>query len=163
MKLALVFAASAASVALLVTSASAAVTFDPSTGTGFVGKGDVQTALGWNNKQLQTGAEDLVFAYSATSMFDTTWTCTKNGATNTQERENTTIRTTQGVVDSVARERNQVTGFHLDGFSGSPSSSEDKFGPLAGSCPNNWSVTDMDTGTPVVTGGGLTVNGVPLS
>jgi Spy/CpxP family protein refolding chaperone len=31
----------------------AAVTFNPSTGIGFVGKGDVQNAFGWNNADLQ--------------------------------------------------------------------------------------------------------------
>lgn len=33
--------------------ATATVTFDPTTGKGFVGKGDLQTAFGWNNNQLQ--------------------------------------------------------------------------------------------------------------
>jgi hypothetical protein len=32
------------------------VTFNETNGTGFVGKGDVQVAFGWNNKQLQTNA-----------------------------------------------------------------------------------------------------------
>ena len=31
------------------TAALATVTFDPATGIGFVGKGDVQLAFGWNN------------------------------------------------------------------------------------------------------------------
>jgi len=55
--------------------ARAAVTFDPScpyqpsnaTGAcGFVGKGDVQSALGWNNAQLQSkgGPGNLSFSYS---------------------------------------------------------------------------------------------------
>jgi hypothetical protein len=30
-------------------------------GTGFVGKGDVQTALGWNNQKLQSNATKLAF------------------------------------------------------------------------------------------------------
>src|SRR5918996_4693526 len=45
-----------AAFAIGMTAAFALVTFDPSTGTGFVGKGDVQTAFGWNNKQLQNNA-----------------------------------------------------------------------------------------------------------
>ena len=52
--------------------ATAAVTFDPtcpyepSNGTGacgFVGKGDVQSALGYNNPQVQKRADTLVFTY----------------------------------------------------------------------------------------------------
>ena len=42
--------------------ASASVTFNPATGTGFVGKGDVQLAYGWNNKQLQDNAVALAEA-----------------------------------------------------------------------------------------------------
>jgi hypothetical protein len=42
--------------AMLATAALAAVTFDVNTGFGFVGKGDVQLAFGWNNKALQTNA-----------------------------------------------------------------------------------------------------------
>src|SRR5919198_969081 len=53
--------------------ASAAVTFDPScpftpsnaTGKcGFVGKGDVQTVLGYNNDKMQKNASKLAFTYS---------------------------------------------------------------------------------------------------
>jgi hypothetical protein len=56
-------------VAILLTAtvAFAAVTFDPATGIGFVGKGDVQLAFGWNNSQLQQNASGVSFAY-----FDTT-------------------------------------------------------------------------------------------
>jgi hypothetical protein len=46
--------------ALVVIGASvalAAVTFNPMTGEGFVGKGDVQLIYGWNNQQLQLNAE----------------------------------------------------------------------------------------------------------
>jgi hypothetical protein len=42
------------------TAAMAAVTLN-SDGTGFVGKGDVQTLFGWNNQMLQKNAESLVF------------------------------------------------------------------------------------------------------
>jgi hypothetical protein len=49
-----------ASLALAGT-ASAAVTFNSSTGTGFVGKGDVQIAYGWNNTSLQKNATGVTF------------------------------------------------------------------------------------------------------
>lgn len=44
----------------MVGSALATVTFDPGTGTGFVGKGDVQNAFGWNNAQLLVTSTDAV-------------------------------------------------------------------------------------------------------
>jgi hypothetical protein len=48
---------------LVVLPAAASVTFDPLTGTGFVGKGDVQSAFGWNNQQLQANAAGVSFTY----------------------------------------------------------------------------------------------------
>lgn len=162
MRLFLALAASAASVALVATSASAAVTFDPSTGTGFVGKGDVQTALHYNNKQLQENANSLEFTYSSTSATETTWTCDRDGGPQSQERTNTTTTTVQGVVGTVARERNQITGFNLTGFSGAPTENTENEGPKVGSCPTFWTAIDLVEGDPVVTDGGLYVNGVLL-
>jgi hypothetical protein len=49
---------------LLAPAASAAVNFNETTGTGFVGKGDVQVAFGWNNKQLQTNAGTVKFSFT---------------------------------------------------------------------------------------------------
>jgi hypothetical protein len=48
---------------MLAPAASAAVTLNAN-GTGFVGKGDVQTAFGWNNKQLQTNATGVSFSFT---------------------------------------------------------------------------------------------------
>lgn len=50
--------------ALTVGTANAAVTFNETNGTGFVGKGDVQMAFGWNNKQLQTNASTVAFSFT---------------------------------------------------------------------------------------------------
>lgn len=61
LSIAKVTGAALATLALTIPAANAAVTFDPATGTGFVGKGDVQTALGYNNAQLQKNASTLVF------------------------------------------------------------------------------------------------------
>ena len=48
--------AAAAATVFISAAALASVTFDPNTGTGFVGKGDIQVPMGWNNKQLQNNA-----------------------------------------------------------------------------------------------------------
>jgi hypothetical protein len=115
------------------TAAIAAVTFDPATGTGFVGKGDVQLAFGWNNKALQDNASSVSF--SATTVSDQTWVCDRDAGPQTQERARTT--TTQGVVSNIARDnKKQITGFNLTGYSGTPSTSSE--GPALGSCPTGW-------------------------
>jgi hypothetical protein len=141
-------------------------TFDASLGTGFVGKGDVQLALGLNNAQVQNTIVN--FTYSSSS--STTWTCTKTWVTGSeshetehvvvQNRHNTT--SVSGVVSSVARVRNQITGYNLMGFSGSPSVTES--GQAVGTCPADPSgfVFDEDSVETQTTGGGLSVNGVPL-
>ena len=61
LSIAKVSGAALATLALTIPAANAAVTFDPVTGTGFVGKGDVQNVLGYNNSHLQKNASTLVF------------------------------------------------------------------------------------------------------
>jgi|SRR5215217_6289752 len=144
--------------------AFAAVTFDPTTGTGFVGKGDVQTALGWNNKQLQDNAGSLEFTFVSTTVTETSWICTNDRNENTQERERTTTTDTTGVVSSVARERNQITGFNLMGFEGTPTTTSSTEGPKLNSCPEGpWTLT-TEAGDPEIISqeSALFVNGVEL-
>ena len=97
---------------VLVASAAAAVSFDPtcsltpSNGTGacgFVGKGDVQSALGYNNPKMQANAGKLAFAYSqavsqalsssasqtATESVSQTVSCLQDAGPNTFTREGT--------------------------------------------------------------------------
>lgn len=123
--------------------ALAAVTFDPGTGTGFVGKGDVQDVFGWNNKQLQDNAESVQFRASSEVVTEVSWTCTNTNNENTQERERTTTTTIQGVVSKVDRVKNQITGFNLTGYSGTPDESSETEGPRVDSCPmgQGWSLT----------------------
>jgi hypothetical protein len=140
--------------------AYAAVAFDSATGMGFVGKGDVQLALGLNNKKLQEKANDVEFRASSIVVTEVTWVCTKDNE-NTQERRRTTTTSTQGIVASVARERNQVTGFILTGYDGDPTiGSPTTDGPQPDSCPNFWELT-TPAGAPVLVssnGGGLQVS-----
>lgn len=150
--------AAAFGLAAISTVAYAAVTFDSATGTGFVGKGDVQLALGLNNAQLQAQAGSLQFTYNATEVTERSWVCTKDNG-NTQERERTTTSTVQGVVASVARVKNQITGFNLNGYSSSSTSGSTFDGPALNSCPTNWVLT-TPAGDPelVSSDGGLYVN-----
>lgn len=158
------FVAVASGVVLAAVVATAAVNFDPTTGTGFVGKGDVQLALGLNNAQLQAQAGSLQFASISTVVTEVSWICTNSNNDNTQERERTTTSSIQGVVSSIARERNQITGFNLTGYSGTPTQSSTTEGNPLNSCPSGpWSLT-TPAGAPEVvsSSSALTVNGVPL-
>ena len=161
----------------LAAPASAAVTFDPATGTGFVGKGDVQTALVLNNKQVQEQANTIAgqFTYQATRVVvtETEWTCTNSRNENEQYRERTTTTTssTTGVVTAVTRDsKKQVTGFNLLGYSSSTSTSTSTSeGNQLNSCPDSSSTWYLSTpaGDPIVvsdeTTGGLFVRGVLLA
>lgn len=59
-------------------SANAAVAVD-GTGTGFIGKGDVQTALGYNNAQMQSNAGSLTFTTSQDATRALTQVVTQSG------------------------------------------------------------------------------------
>jgi hypothetical protein len=148
----------------VIGTAVAAVTFDSATGTGFVGKGDVQLALNMNNKQLQDNAGSLTFAAVTSEVTEVSWTCTNTNNENTQVRERTTTTSVQGVVSSVARERNQITGFNITGYSGSATSGSTTEGNPLNSCPSGpWTLTTPAGDPEVISSTSvLTVNGVPL-
>jgi hypothetical protein len=157
----LVLVVLAAVLVLAASAVSAAVTFDAETGTGFVGKGDVQLAFGWNNKALQDNANSVQFQAESVVVTEVSWICTNSNNQNTQERERTTTISIQGVVSAAARERNQVTGFTLTGYSGTPTESSEVDGPAVDSCPSGpWSLT-TPAGDPEVVStseGGLQVS-----
>jgi hypothetical protein len=118
----------ATAAALACGAAFASVSFDSSTGTGFVGKGDVQTAFGWNNAMLQKSAGSVTFTYATKATYDVT--CEWNTFTNgNKEHEVKTIHheVTEGltlastsVFDSSTRTNKvgDVTGFNLLGYAG---------------------------------------------
>jgi hypothetical protein len=137
-----VLAGMTAGLMLLGTAAFGAITFDPATGEGFVGKGDVQEAFGWNNRQLQTNADDVRFQVVSEFVTEVSWVCTNSNNENTQERERTTATSVQGLLDTTARERNQVTGFYLEGYGESEEGGTETEGPQLNSCPSGpWTLT----------------------
>jgi opacity protein-like surface antigen len=121
--------AAVATVAVFATAAFADVVFDSLEGTGFVGKGDVQEALGLNNRQLQDQADGLIF--TASSVQPITWECLNPAGIEVQFAQNTK---TTAVANAVARERNQITGFNLTGYEGNPTE-ETSGGFEPGECP----------------------------
>jgi hypothetical protein len=102
------------------------VTFDPSNGTGFVGKGDVQTALGLNNAKMQTLANTpggVTFTYVHTDVYEVVnaWATGNPDNPVSLSYHEVTVTTTVAVNDVVAHtNRNNpnsdLTGFNLTGF-----------------------------------------------
>ncbi|MET8149534.1 hypothetical protein ACIBSW_38335 [Actinoplanes sp. NPDC049668] len=69
-RLVAVLAVALAGVLVPATAASASIRFDPATGTGYVGGGDVRTAYRWTGAMLRVRAAGLTFSHS-TSIEDT--------------------------------------------------------------------------------------------
>lgn len=139
--------------------AMAEVTFDPATGTGFVGKGDVQSVFGWNNAMLQANAGALTFTYVALDSYTAVCTFTTGTGTRGQRTHNVTHRTSTGVsnlIDSSPRTRMQVTGFRLNGIASS-SVTQGAVPVVGGACPGNqghdgvWTSATMTSSTAALT------------
>jgi hypothetical protein len=148
--------------ALGATAAFAAVTYDPDTGTGFVGKGDVQTAFGWNNSQLQANASTVTFSYNATDTYDAVCTFTTGEGTRGERTHNidhTKSTVVNSTVASQLRKNNQldITGFNLTGKGATTTQGTV---PVVGeACPGNLGTDGTWTSvTPTGSTGGLFVN-----
>lgn len=148
---AVVFAASLA----LAAPASAAVTFDSATGTGFVGKGDVQTAFGWNNPALQSKAKDLSFTYSTTDTYEAVCSWTTGEGTRGEKTHNVDHKKKTALSSTVAydaRVKNQITGFILSG-SGATTTTGGEVPLIDGPCMGNpghdgtWTSVDLTGST----------------
>jgi hypothetical protein len=137
----------------------AAVIFDPATGLGFVGKGDVQLAFGWNNAQLQSKASGVSFTYNAFDTYDVEcyWeTITGSGKIVVHD---ITIPRHTGVNASVAydaRTRNQITGFNLTGLGAT--TTEGTVPVVGGTCPGASENATIIAVTQTSSTGGLYVN-----
>ena len=134
------------------TLAIAAVIFDPATGTGWVGKGDVQTAFGWNNAAMQRNHLAITFEYDATTTY--TWTCQwttgpdQNQTLHTQPRTKT--HGVAGTIGNTDRRTGQWTGWFLTGYTdGGPDAGSDDFVPT---CPGNEGGDGNSGGKTVVEG-----------
>lgn len=123
--------------------ASASVTFDPTTGKGFVGKGDVQTPWGWTNATLQAQAGNVVFAYNETDAADYDVTCEFD--TGTIHVVHHVINKSASVYDTVTYDvksasrtnpRGNVTGFNLTG-EGTVVTTGDNVPAVGDPCPGN--------------------------
>lgn len=129
------------SLALASATASAEVVFDPATGTGFVGKGDVQDAFGWNNAGLQANAGGVTFTYGYSAVYQAVCTFTTGEGTRGEKTHNVPHSEEMSVASSVdvALRKNRqgdVTGFNLTGLGGAFTESGD-VPVVGGPCPGN--------------------------
>jgi opacity protein-like surface antigen len=138
--------------------ASAAVTFSPDTGTGFVGKGDIQLGFGWNNKQLQDNARLVSFRLKTHDRYSVTceWE-TVTGGKNSKVIEHSITKTANvnsNITVSVdPRTRNQITGFNLNGFGAGTTGGTE---PVVGDgCPGESDKGTITDATLVESTGGL--------
>lgn len=115
-KLTCLLLGSAAALTLTATPALAAVTLDTATGTGFVGKGDVQQPLGLNNAALQNAVDKglLTWSYEGTQTyaFECEW---DTGVKKVTHHVNTKVveRSASAAVTATARKTGQYTGWHI--------------------------------------------------
>jgi hypothetical protein len=150
--------AAAAVLAVVSTAAFASVTFDSSSGTGFVGKGDVQLAFGWNNQAAQRNATAVSFTYNAQDTYDVEcyWeTTTGNGRIVVHD---ITVPRHVSVAASVAsdpRKTGQWTGYNLNGFGAV--TTDGTVPAVGGACPGN-NPGSIVAVTPTGSSGGLYVN-----
>ncbi len=132
--------ASAIALAAVSTAAYATVTFDPATGTGFVGKGDVQLQFGWNDAALQRNASGVTFTYEVDEeySYDCTFTIVIG-----RDRVPTPQTVTRGAgyvvnaaiaYDSRKNAQGKITGFNLTGL-GSATGGSDPVPVEGGHCP----------------------------
>lgn len=100
----------------------AAVLYSPEQG-GWVGKGDVQLAFGWNNRQAQQYANDVTFRYDTRAVYDVTceWETVTGGPRPQTIYHDVTVHQHFGVNKQVAydaRLKNQYTGYFLSPVTG---------------------------------------------
>lgn len=149
--------------ALVSTAAWATVTFNPSTGIGFVGKGDVQVPFGWNNAKAQQQANNVTFEYNSTSSYDVTIEFStgnpdhpKSIGTHTVTQDKST--TVASSIASDPRKTGQYTGWNLRG-NVTTTTSGDAVPSVGDSCPNGDLGDCVVTAvTPVSSTGGLYVS-----
>ena len=158
--------AAAVAAATISSAALALVTVD-SNGYGFVGKGDVQLAFGWNNAAAQRNANAVSFHSQSSASYEAVCTFTTGEGTRGERIHNVTHNRSTAVLSNIAsdpRKTDQWTGYNLNGFGSVTTSGE--VPEVGGACMGNnghdgvWSsVTELGS-----TGNGLFVsyNGVSV-
>jgi hypothetical protein len=162
------FAIAAAVAAATISSAALALVTVDSNGYGFVGKGDVQLAFGWNNAAAQRNATAVSFHMQSSASYEAVCTFTTGEGTRGERTHNVEHKRSTAVLSTIAsdpRKTGQWTGYNLNGF-GAVTTTGGPVPEVGGACMGNaghdgvWSsVTELGS-----TGNGLfvTYNGVSV-
>jgi len=109
-----------AAIALFATAAVASASVSVTDGVGHVEKGDVQSALKWNNGDFDKNVGNLTFSTGTVSMvYNNSWIC-QNGTTYNQPRTQMLAQTLQAT-PVMSSNGKQITGWDLHGPVASPS------------------------------------------
>jgi hypothetical protein len=152
----------AASIAALAVPTAAMASVAVDNGVGFVGKGDVQYALKWNNSDFDKNVDNLKFTAGTQSMSNQTrWQC----GGGEQSRTSTVVQSrTVKATPVLSSNGKQITGWNLTGFGFQYVSGGYSGAPYVGYCPAGESFDGFlpNVFTTDVTDGGLKVNGIDL-
>lgn len=158
-KLIVLLAAGAATLAL-AGAAAAGITFNPLFGTGFVGKGDVQTALGWNNPTLRSEVAEGNVEFEFGQYQNYQWACkTNTDLTLTVTGEAHGVVGAIPAYDSRKNSQDFITGFNLTGYEDVSGLTFDYTPGYALCVAFHGYTTIYDDSGPVT----LYVNGIPLT
>ena len=146
--------------------AYALTTFNPATGTGFVGKGDLQTPWGWNDATLQSNADGVSFAF--TSSADYAVTCEWDTGTVHIVHHVQTHSVDSAVAYDVKKANRlnplgKVTGFNLEGFGALLSEGGDPIPAVGDGCPGNSGLGAVTAVVPLGSGSGDTLTASSLA
>jgi hypothetical protein len=110
----IIMIAALAAIAILATAAVATATVAvDANGTGFVGKGDVQTALGWNNAAFDANAGSVEFTQKTVTSAHYALVC--NGTDYVDDMTVTTTKPVTATAIKNAGNGRQITGWNLTG------------------------------------------------
>jgi hypothetical protein len=158
-------------VAVLAVPAAANANVGVEGGVGHVDKGDVQTALKWNNADFDKGVDGLKFAGTYTRTTDNYWGCTDG---STQHRYRVTKMAAPIKAEAIKSSNGkQITGWNMTGVGGPtpyPVISDTGVPADVLSCPTGssldfgkpLSINQIGTRASTYTTTDLTVNGVDL-
>ena len=152
--------AAAAALAFVSSAAFATVTGDATNGW-FVGKGDVQSAFGWNNETLQEewNAGEITFHYDTSADYDVVcgWDNPPSSHVQMHHQVTSTVNVgLNGTLAATGRTKNQITGFNVPAPTGSASGNVPLVGDTcaADDVDGNHHTGTVDSVTPLGSNGG---------
>jgi hypothetical protein len=131
-------AALGAGLVLAGAASASAYTMD-SSGVGWVGKGEVQSAYGWNNKAMQDNVGGVTFVYDSTATYEVVCEFDNNGGHHVvTNKKHTGVNVTVGIDarNNSSGKQGPMTGWYLAEF-GSTTTEGEALPAVGDGCPGN--------------------------